>query len=94
MGYSRAMFNDGRARDTTPAEKRVIDLVADGSSNYSIAVQLGISEETVKRHISNIFDKLGIDSRYQLTVLTLKQRHEEEKQAIRRCLETFDFQSH
>jgi DNA-binding CsgD family transcriptional regulator len=47
----------------TPREREVLALVAAGKSNREIAAGLAISEHTVARHISNIFDKLGVSSR-------------------------------
>ncbi|WP_417278813.1 response regulator transcription factor [Celeribacter sp.] len=44
-------------------EREVVGLIADGASNYDIAVVLGISEATVKTHIQRSFDKLGVSSR-------------------------------
>jgi DNA-binding CsgD family transcriptional regulator len=41
----------------------VLALVASGKTNRQIAAKLGISEHTVARHLSNIFDKLGVNSR-------------------------------
>jgi len=56
-------------------ELEVIDLICEGHNNESIAHQLDISEETVKRHLSNIFAKLNVGSRTELAVTTLKARH-------------------
>jgi DNA-binding CsgD family transcriptional regulator len=47
----------------TSREREVLALVAAGKSNREIAAALTISEHTVARHISNIFDKLGVSSR-------------------------------
>jgi len=47
----------------TRREREVLALVAAGQSNRRIAAALAISEHTVARHVSNIFDKLGVDSR-------------------------------
>ena len=47
----------------TPRELEVVRLVAAGQSNRAIAAQLGISQKTVARHLSNIFVKLGLSSR-------------------------------
>jgi DNA-binding NarL/FixJ family response regulator len=42
---------------------RVLRLLAAGKKNRAIADELFISEKTVARHVSNIFDKLGVSSR-------------------------------
>lgn len=47
----------------TDREKEVLDAVAAGETNRGIAHQLGISERTVKAHLSSIFNKMGVDSR-------------------------------
>jgi len=47
----------------------VLRLVAAGKSNQLIAAELVISERTVERHMSNIFGKLGVDSRGELADL-------------------------
>ncbi|HZM34136.1 MAG TPA: LuxR C-terminal-related transcriptional regulator, partial [Burkholderiales bacterium] len=44
-------------------ERAVLALVAAGESNRAIAARLSISEHTVARHLSNIFNKLGVSSR-------------------------------
>jgi DNA-binding CsgD family transcriptional regulator len=44
-------------------ELEVLRLVAVGRTNYAIATELFVSERTVHRHLSNIFDKLGVHSR-------------------------------
>ena len=41
-------------------------LVAGGSSNREVAPRLALAEDTVKHHISNIFDKLGVSNRAEL----------------------------
>jgi DNA-binding NarL/FixJ family response regulator len=51
--------------DLTPREREVLRLIASGRSNKEIAAQLGISERTVKTHISNIFSKLELTDRTQ-----------------------------
>ena len=47
----------------SPREREVLGLVADGLSNPHIAVQLGLSEHTVKRHVANILLKLEMPTR-------------------------------
>lgn len=44
-------------------ETEVLKMVADGARNKEIAYQLGITERTVKAHLSHIFQKLNVDSR-------------------------------
>jgi DNA-binding CsgD family transcriptional regulator len=47
----------------TPREHDVLALVADGLRNRDVAARLGITEHTVKFHLSAIFGKLGASSR-------------------------------
>jgi DNA-binding NarL/FixJ family response regulator len=44
-------------------EVQVLTLVAEGRTNRDVARVLSISEKTVERHVSNIFGKLGVESR-------------------------------
>ena len=53
----------------TSREIDIVSAIKHGNSNRDIAGKLGISEETVKRHLSNIFAKLGVSSRLELAVL-------------------------
>jgi DNA-binding NarL/FixJ family response regulator len=52
----------------TPRELEVVSLVATGASNKEIAGILGLSEETVKHHLSRIFEKTGQASRVELAL--------------------------
>lgn len=52
-------------------EREVTRLVLEGCANKEIASQLGISHETVKRHLTNIFDKTGVSSRLELAMFAL-----------------------
>jgi DNA-binding NarL/FixJ family response regulator len=51
----------------TPRELQVLRLVAQGKTNKIIAAELSLSEKTVDRHVSNIFDKLDVPSRAAAT---------------------------
>jgi non-specific serine/threonine protein kinase len=53
-------------------ELQVLRLVAEGCSNKEIAGRLVLSEHTVKRHLDNIFGKLGVSSRTVLTALAVR----------------------
>ena len=58
----------------TPREVEVIACLVEGSTNRDIAQQFGISEETVKRHLSNIFEKVGVTTRLELAMFALTQK--------------------
>jgi len=47
-------------------EAQVVELVLRGHGNVAIAATLGVSVGTVKKHLTHIFDKIGVDSRTQL----------------------------
>jgi DNA-binding NarL/FixJ family response regulator len=51
----------------TDREVEVLRLVATGRTNRAIAAELFLSEKTVARHLSNIFDKLDLPSRAAAT---------------------------
>jgi DNA-binding NarL/FixJ family response regulator len=57
----------------TSREVEIISAIKEGSSNREIASKLAISEETVKRHLSNIYGKLGVSSRLELAVVASEQ---------------------
>lgn len=60
-----------QALGLTPREAEVLLWVAQGKSNLDIATILGTSENTVKKHLQNMFEKLGVDSRNAATVMAL-----------------------
>jgi DNA-binding NarL/FixJ family response regulator len=57
----------------TPAEICVLRLIAHGNANKQIAVQLSISEETVKSRVKNILSKLGANDRTHAVTIGLKR---------------------
>ncbi len=65
-----------RARDfgLTPREMEIVTLVVAGYSNPDIAQRCSISEQTVKHHVSNIFDKLGVSNRLELALFAVNHR--------------------
>jgi DNA-binding CsgD family transcriptional regulator len=50
----------------SPRERFVVNLVVKGHTNKEMAEEMFISEQTVKNHLHNIFDKTGVTTRYQL----------------------------
>ena len=69
IGRGRARREDRAA--LSRRELEVLRLIARGLPNREIAATLGLSEKTVKNHISRIFTKLDVDSRTQATVRAL-----------------------
>ena len=55
----------GNAESLSPRELEVLRLIAAGDSNKLIARAFDLSPHTVKRHVANILDKLGVQSRGQ-----------------------------
>jgi two-component system, NarL family, response regulator len=56
----------------TKRERDVLCEIAKGRSNKEIAVELGITEQTVKTHVSNILAKLNVDDRTQAALYAVK----------------------
>jgi DNA-binding NarL/FixJ family response regulator len=56
----------------TPQQVRVLTMLSEGLLNKQIAYELGVSEATVKAHVSAILDKLGVDSRTQAVIVAAK----------------------
>ena len=52
----------------TPREKEIVQLIVGGASNKQVASALDISERTVKGHLSNVFQKLGVSDRLKLVL--------------------------
>ena len=55
----------------SPREREVLTLITEGLSNAQIAERLSISEKTVRNHVSNLFDKLGVWTRAQAIVFAI-----------------------
>ena len=65
-----ALLADRRSRaasevELSPREREVLQLVLDGLANKQIARRLGISEKTVKGHLTNLFQRIGVSDRTQ-----------------------------
>ncbi|MCA1679613.1 MAG: helix-turn-helix transcriptional regulator, partial [Actinobacteria bacterium] len=60
------------AHGLTERELEVLRLVAAGKSNRQIAAELVISDHTVRRHLQNIFAKLGVSSRAAATAFAFR----------------------
>lgn len=57
-----------RLQTLTPQQNRVLSMLGEGLLNKQIAYELGVSEATVKAHVSAVLLKLGVDSRTQAVI--------------------------
>ena len=55
--------------ELTQREREIVRLIVEGASNKEVASSLNISERTVKGHLSNVFQKLGVADRLKLVLL-------------------------
>jgi DNA-binding NarL/FixJ family response regulator len=62
------------AETLTTRELRVIAAVVAGGTNRDIARELDMSEQTVKNHLSHIFDKLGVSNRLELALYAIEHK--------------------
>ena len=65
----------------TQRERQMATAVARGLRNRQIAIEFGISEETVKKHLATIYGKLAINGRVALAVLVMRGGLEIDTQA-------------
>jgi len=66
--------SNGKARERSPLstrEREIVQLVAQGYKNKEMAEKMFISEQTVKNHLHNIFDKLGVSDRLELALYAI-----------------------
>jgi two-component system nitrate/nitrite response regulator NarL len=79
MQYLRGLVDSSNAASRqkryglTPRELEIISAVVAGYANKEIAEHFKISEDTVKHHLSNIFDKLGVSTRLELALFAVNQ---------------------
>lgn len=67
-------FNDRKQQNLTERELEVLKQVAKGQNNRDIAHSLYISEKTVKNHLTNIFQKIGVVDRTQAALYAIKEK--------------------
>jgi DNA-binding NarL/FixJ family response regulator len=77
VGAATSLRGRGSARfgsldSLTPREREVLGLIAGGRSNREIARALGVSEKTVKAHVSSVLAKLGVQDRTQAAVFAVR----------------------
>ncbi len=59
--------------ELTPSERKILQLIVAGKANKEIAYDLNVSENTVKTHIKNVFEKLGVSDRTSAATLAIKR---------------------
>ena len=64
---ARQAASESSAVNLTPREREILQLVAEGHSNAQLASMLWVSHETVKFHLSNIYEKLEVRNRTEAT---------------------------
>jgi DNA-binding NarL/FixJ family response regulator len=66
-------MGDGPMGTLSERETEVLVHVARGLSNYQIATEMHLAESTVKRHLANIYEKVGVGSRSEATRVALQE---------------------
>lgn len=72
---------DDKISKLSPQEQRVLALVSKGKTNREVAIDLGLSERTVKNYFSNVLDKLALSRRTQAAALYLEQTAKRKEQS-------------
>ena len=76
MRQAERLLDAGAFRNLSNRELEVLLLVSQGKSNREIAEVLGLSDKTVRNHVSNLLDKLGLSNRIELATYAVKHRIE------------------
>lgn len=77
-GYLQERETPASPYNLTPREVEIVEVVARGFANKDIALQLGISEQTVKHHLTSIYDKVGVSNRLELALFAVQRRLSEQ----------------
>lgn len=59
--------------ELTKTERKILQAVAAGKANKEIAYELNVSENTIKTHVKNVFEKLGVTDRTSAATLAIKR---------------------
>jgi two-component system nitrate/nitrite response regulator NarL len=75
MRHGVSAVQDERERlGLTPRELEIVSAIVTGLSNREMARQCAISEQTVKHHLTRIYDKLGVSNRLELALYAIQRR--------------------
>jgi two-component system, NarL family, nitrate/nitrite response regulator NarL len=70
----RASESPTPAQRLTPRELQIVSAIVEGAGNKDIGQQFGLSEQTVKNHLSHIFDKVGVSNRLELALYAVHHK--------------------
>jgi two-component system, NarL family, nitrate/nitrite response regulator NarL len=62
------------AEPLTPREQQIAEAISRGLTNKQVALEFGISAETVKRHLASIYGKLALPGRVALAIHVVRSR--------------------
>jgi DNA-binding NarL/FixJ family response regulator len=68
------MSNETRDKLLTNRQNEILILLSDGLTNKEIAIQLNVTEGTVKSHIFSVFEKLGVNNRVK-AIVKAREKH-------------------
>jgi DNA-binding NarL/FixJ family response regulator len=72
-GIAEILSENFGQEELTPAERKILQMIVGGNSNKEIAYDLNVSENTVKTHVKNVFEKLGVSDRTSAATLAIKR---------------------
>jgi DNA-binding NarL/FixJ family response regulator len=73
-GEIATILSENLGQETlTPSEQRILEMIVTGQSNKEIAFDLNVSENTVKTHVKNIFEKLRVSDRTSAATSAIKR---------------------
>ena len=82
VGLSARLINSRGDVMLTPREDQTVNLVAEGLNNREIALALEVKENTVKKSLLHIYDKLGVSNRVELVLYAISHREDRAPEAV------------
>lgn len=73
MDIAEILSENFGQEELTPSERKILELIVGGKSNKEIAYAADISENAVKTHVKNIFEKIGVSDRTSAATLAIKR---------------------